>query len=114
MHEVSIMQSTLEIALEHAAARHARRITALHLRIGALSGVVNEALEFAFDVVTAGTLAQGARLVIDSIPVACYCEACGVEFHPPDPFHECPTCGRPSARMLHGREMDLVSIEIQT
>ncbi len=114
MHEVSIMQSTLEIALERAAREHARRITALHLRIGALSGVVKEALEFAFDVVTADTLAQGASLTIDTVPVVCYCQKCQSEFQPPDPFYECPNCGQLSHQLLRGTEMDLLSIEIQT
>ena len=59
MHEVGVMQSALEIALEQAGRQGASRIDCIALRVGMLSGVVPEALEFAFDVVARGTIAEG-------------------------------------------------------
>jgi hydrogenase nickel incorporation protein HypA/HybF len=108
------MQATLEIALEHAARHGAGRILRLVLRVGDLSGVVPEALEFAFDVVTTGTMAEGARLEIMRVPLICACTACGSQFQPPDVFFDfdCPQCHGMSARVCQGRELELDYLEV--
>ncbi|HYG35135.1 MAG TPA: hydrogenase maturation nickel metallochaperone HypA, partial [Clostridia bacterium] len=64
MHELSIMDSALNLALDQARKAGAKRICGIRLRIGALSGVVPEALEFAFEALVTGTLAEGAKLSI--------------------------------------------------
>lgn len=112
MHEVSIMSQTVEIALENARQQDANKIHRLKMRIGAMSGVVPEALNFAFDVVTEGTIAQGAILEIELIPVVCYCSHCQIEFQPPDLFYECPQCDRACNKIIAGREIELTSLEI--
>ncbi|MBE9168341.1 hydrogenase maturation nickel metallochaperone HypA [Pleurocapsales cyanobacterium LEGE 06147] len=112
MHEVGIMESTLEIALEQATKQKAKRIHEIKMRIGELSGVVPEALEFAFDVVTRGTIAQEAKLNLEIIPVVCYCSSCDLQFTPTDLFYECPRCHQTSTNILKGRELELASLEI--
>jgi hydrogenase nickel incorporation protein HypA/HybF len=112
MHEVSIMAQTLEIALENAYAQDAHKIHRLKMRIGEMSGVVPEALNFAFDVVTEGTIAQGANLEIEIVPVICYCPHCQIEFQPPDLFYECPQCDQLSNKIIAGREIELTSLEV--
>lgn len=112
MHEVSIMEQTLEIALENVRSQGARQIHWLKMRIGEMSGVVPEALEFAFDVVTEGTIAQGAKLEIETVPVVCHCSNCGVEFQPPELFYECPQCGHLSSQIIAGKEIELTSLEV--
>jgi len=61
--------------------------------VGEQSGVVPEALRFAFEVVAEATLAQGAELVIRSAPVVCRCQPCGKTFHPQSWVYRCPLCG---------------------
>ncbi|MFB3819845.1 MAG: hydrogenase maturation nickel metallochaperone HypA [Candidatus Methylomirabilales bacterium] len=112
MHEVSLMQDTLVLAVQHAKQAGAKQIHRLSMRIGDLSGVVPDALEFAFDVVARGTMAEGARLAIERVPLRCYCEGCGREFEPADYCCECPGCRRPSADIRAGREMELTSLEV--
>jgi hydrogenase nickel incorporation protein HypA/HybF len=112
MHEVSVMQDTLVLAVRHARDRGAQRIHTLTMRIGDLSGVVPDALEFAFDVVARGTMAEGARLEIHRVPLRCHCAACQREFEPPDVCCECPSCRRPSTDIRAGREMELTSLEV--
>ena len=73
MHEVSLMQSALEIAEEQACSQGATRIHAITLRIGRLAGVVPDALGLAFEVVTAGTRAEGASLEVETVEVVCRC-----------------------------------------
>ena len=112
MHEVGIMERTLAIALEQAKERGACQIHRIKMRVGALSGVVPEALEFAFDVVTEGTIAQAARFEIESIPVRCYCRQCCQAFEPDDWFYECPECGQLSLDIRQGKELELTSLEV--
>ena len=110
MHEVGIMEQTVDIAIERA--KGVDRIHGLKMRIGKVSGVVPEALEFAFDVVTRGTIAEGAKLEIETVAVTCYCCDCNLNFQPSDLFYECPECGKFSYQILSGKEIELVSIEV--
>ncbi len=112
MHEVSLIQDTLILAFQHAKQAGGSQIHRLCMRVGDLSGVVPEALEFAFDVVARGTMAEGATLDIHRVPLRCYCSGCQHEFEPADYCCECPTCGQASADIRGGREMELTSLEV--
>ena len=112
MHEVGLMQNALELAEEQARLLGASRIHQITLRIGKLAGIEPEALAFAFDVVTAGTMADGAALGIESVPVVCFCTACGAEFVPEDFIFACPRCGALSQDVRSGQELELTSLEV--
>jgi hydrogenase nickel incorporation protein HypA/HybF len=112
MHELSIMESALNLALAQARENGASRVHVLRLRIGALSGVVPDALQFAFEALTPGTAAEGAELIVDNVPARFWCETCRREFESPEMFGECPDCARPSSELRAGREMELASLEI--
>src|SRR5213075_1457625 len=96
MHELSIMESALTMVLDRARESGARRVHSVRLRIGALSGVVPEALAFVFEALTPGTLAEGAQLLIDPVPARFWCGDCRKEFQSNDLFAECPECHVPS------------------
>jgi hydrogenase nickel incorporation protein HypA/HybF len=112
MHEVGLMQEALRVAVEQASRRGGRRIHAIHLRVGALSGVVPEALAFAFEVLSRGTPAEGGRLEIERVPAVFHCAACDREFEAADLLAECPACGTPSAELRRGRELAVASLDI--
>jgi hydrogenase nickel incorporation protein HypA/HybF len=112
MHELAIMDSALNMALEQAQKAGALRVHIIRLRIGALSGVVPDALQFAFEALAPGTIAEGAALAIDEIPARFWCNACNREFQSDNLFGECPGCQRPSGDLRSGREMELASMEI--
>lgn len=107
------MDSALTLALEQAREAGATRIHLIRLRIGALSGVVPEALEFAFEALAPGTLAEGGALAIENIPARFWCPSCQAEFKTEDIFAECPDCHRPSSDLRAGREMEVASMEIE-
>lgn len=106
------MQDTLAIALRRAAEEGAQRIHRLTMRIGPLSGVVPEALEFAFDVLAQGTIAEGAKLEVERVPIRCYCPTCRLEFQPEDFLYECPRCHDSRVEVHAGRELELASLEV--
>jgi hydrogenase nickel incorporation protein HypA/HybF len=112
MHEVSIMEEAVRMAVETAKASGASRILVLRLRVGALSGVVPEALQFAFDVVCHDTMAEGASLELESVPAACWCPDCRAEFECEDLMSECPRCHQPGGELRRGRELEIASVEI--
>ncbi|MDB9493205.1 hydrogenase maturation nickel metallochaperone HypA [Spirulina major CS-329] len=112
MHELSLIEQTLEIALRNAQQQNATRIHRLTMRIGAASGVVPDALHFAFDVATQGTIAENAQFTIETVPVSCCCPQCHTTFHPPDWIYECPTCHTFVSQVLTGREIELTSLEV--
>jgi hydrogenase nickel incorporation protein HypA/HybF len=112
MHELSIMQSALNVALEQARQAGASRVHEIRLRIGALSGVVPDALEFAFEALVPGTAAEGARLAIEHVPARFWCAPCAREFQSEDLFSDCPDCHTPSGELRAGREMEVASLEI--
>lgn len=112
MHELSLMEAVRDLALERAQQHGAGRITVVGLRIGTLAGVEPEALEFAFPVAMAGTMAAGARLVIETVQALCRCGACGLSFEAFDGVCECPACGAISRDLLQGRELELASLEL--
>ncbi|AFZ55352.1 hydrogenase maturation nickel metallochaperone HypA [Cyanobacterium aponinum UTEX 3222] len=114
MHELSIMESTLEIAINYAKREKAKSIKQISLKIGELSGVIPSALEFAFDVITKNTIAENAILKIENIPVCCYCQSCEDKFYPPIQYiFECPFCHQLSHHILQGKEIQLSSLEIE-
>jgi hydrogenase nickel incorporation protein HypA/HybF len=113
MHELAIMDSALNLALDQAQKAGANHIHLIRLRIGVLSGVVPEALQFAFEALAPGTLAEGAALDIQHVPARFWCQDCTREFESDDLFSECPNCHRPSGELRAGREMELACMEIE-
>ena len=112
MHEVGIIQSTLELAEQSARNSGATRIHELKMKIGVMTGVVPESLEFAFDVIRKGTMAEEARLVIEKAPMTAWCVACNKEFAVEEYEMTCKECGRLSREIRGGRELNLVSMEV--
>jgi hydrogenase nickel incorporation protein HypA/HybF len=114
MHELSVTQSILDIALRHAEQAGARRILSINLTIGELTGFVDDSIQFYFDFLSKDTLAQGGRLNIDRIPPRARCHACGAEYAPPDSrLWTCPQCDALGGEIVSGREFSVTSIEIE-
>ena len=82
MHEIGLMQTALEAALTQAQTQGAAHISRVTLRVGEASGAVHEVLQMGFAALTQNTLAEGATLVIEPVPVMCFCPACQIEFTP--------------------------------
>lgn len=106
------MKSALDLALEQARQVGASRVHEIRLRIGALSGVVPDALQFAFEALTNGTEAENAKLTIEHVPARFWCEGCQREFEAVRLFAECPECNTASGELRGGRELELASLEI--
>lgn len=89
------------------------RVVKLCLRVGSLSGVVPDALRFAFEALRENTLAAGATLEIATVPAVCWCAACQAEFECADFFVECPRCHNFSGELRRGRELEIAAVEVE-
>ena len=113
MHELSIALSMIDVAAEESERQGGGRVVAIHLRLGALSGVVPEALLSAWDLACESSPLEGCRLVIENAPIIIYCAACAGE-RPVRSIQEmsCADCGAPAIRVVSGREMEIVALEL--
>jgi len=114
MHELSIMQSVLHQVSEETRKAGSTKVHEIRLRVGTLSGVVAEALQFAFEAVAPGTPAEGAKLTIETVPARFWCDDCRSEFASPDMLAECPQCHKFSRELRAGRELELAALEVES
>ncbi|HEY7634628.1 MAG TPA: hydrogenase maturation nickel metallochaperone HypA [Gemmatimonadales bacterium] len=113
MHELSIALSLVDAAREEAD-RLGARVFAVHLRVGALAGVVPEALLASYEMAAAGTPLEGSRLDIEEIPVVVFCPRCEVQRQLTSvQLFCCPECGTPTPQIERGRELELIALEIE-
>ncbi len=112
MHELSIAMSIVEIAQEEGE-RQGGRVSAVHLRLGALAGVVKDALLFSYEVACQDTPLAGSRLLIEEMPLVVYCPVCEAQ-RVLDSVQElrCVECGTPTPDVRGGRELQLVALEV--
>ena len=113
MHELSLTRNIVELALGHADQERATRILTVVVEIGALSGVIPEAVEFAFDVCTKETIAESASLEIKHIPGLGSCLDCGRQSSIDQLTHICPQCGSLALEIIQGQEMKFTEMEIE-
>ena len=113
MHELSIAISMIDQIAEETESRGGLSVEAVHLKLGIFSGVDKEALLFAYELACEGSPLAGSRLVIESIPLVIYCDACQKDRTPPSVYElSCPECGTPGQRIVTGREIEVASLEV--
>jgi hydrogenase nickel incorporation protein HypA/HybF len=110
---MSIAIALVELATEKLKPLGDVRVEALHLRLGALCGVVKDALEFSFDVAAAGTPFAGARLFFQDVPLVVRCPQCGDQELPSMQSLRCPLCAAPTPDIVQGRELELAALEVR-
>lgn len=111
MHEFSIVQSIVEIVLDTARKNNVEQIHAVEVEVGQSSGVVKEAMEFAWEAAVDGTLLSKAVLRIKQIPLRVICGICKQQYLPEDLYEACPVCGEISPEIISGKELRVVAIE---
>jgi hydrogenase nickel incorporation protein HypA/HybF len=113
MHELSIAMSIVDLAEEEAELRGVQ-VSAVHLKLGALSGVVKEALLSCYEMACENSSLQGSRLLVEDVPVVIFCPRCQAQ----RPLRSmqlfaCSECGTPCSEIVQGKELEVVALEIQ-
>ena len=113
MHELSIAQNIIEIISEQCSKNGYVQIDSVNIRIGRASGVMPDALLFAFDAIKVDTMARDAALHIEEVPVTGLCRDCESSFIVEEEYILfCPHCKGNSFHMTAGREMDILDMEV--
>ncbi len=113
MHELSIVSSVVDSVTETLKSYPGARVKEVRLRVGALAAVVEDSLQFCYEIATEDTPLQGSKLVVNIVPVLMHCDTCSqdVEIAGLQSFR-CPHCDEPVSDLRQGRELEIESIEI--
>lgn len=113
MHEMGIAQNILDIAVEAAQKEGAIKITRIDLVAGELRGLVPMQLTFCFDIIAQNTIARGAYLNVEEVPVSARCKDCGFDFRVAEYEYLCPKCQSVNVEVTGGSELRVKDIEIE-
>jgi hydrogenase nickel incorporation protein HypA/HybF len=113
MHEQSIVESLLSIALENAEKAEALKIHKISLVVGELSGVLDEAVTFYFNFLSRDTIAAGAVIDFKHVPAQLRCRKCEKVFESKDFDLRCPDCKEQEVDIIAGRELYIDSLEVE-
>lgn len=110
MHELSVTQSILDIALKNSAGRKVKQI---NLVIGQFSSIVDDSVQFYWDVISKETAAEGSVLHFERIPGEMTCQQCRHVFRPTAETFDCPDCSSPFVKITKGEEFQVESIDVE-
>ncbi len=113
MHELSVTESVLNIVLNHANKSSASRVTGVFLVVGQLSSIVDDSVQFYWDIISEKTICEGAILHFKRIPAVFRCSICSTEFRMKNELTACPNCGSMQTTIISGEEFYVDSIEIE-
>ena len=113
MHELYATQAILDRAVQKAGEQSAKRITNLYLVVGEISTYADDSVQFYWDEISKGTVAEGATLHFRHVPAELQCMACFTKYHPPEGEIVCPNCGSTGARIWSGEEFYLEALDVE-
>lgn len=112
MHEMAVTEDILRIVEDHAKRGGASQVTDIYLVIGELTSFVDDSIQFYFDMLSPGTIADGATLHFERIPTRFRCRKCGYEFEPEERDWLCPVCHALGGDVIAGKEFYVESLEV--
>ena len=113
MHELAVTESMLKIAVQYAVQANAVRVTSLQLIIGQLSSIVDDSVQFYWDMISAGTICEGAQLHFERRPARLKCLDCDQTYTLNGELTDCPNCHSARIKVVAGEEFYLDSIEVE-
>lgn len=109
MHELSVTQNILQVALQHVS--EGQQITDLYLVIGQLSSMIDKSVQFYWDIISEGTAAQRAKLHFTRVAAEMKCQDCAQQYKLETDDFTCPACGSSNVHLVCGDEFYLEAIE---
>nr|WP_294527037.1 hydrogenase maturation nickel metallochaperone HypA [uncultured Rhodopila sp.] len=113
MHEMALCEGVVGLVEDEARKQSFTRVKSIILEIGVLGHVAPEAMLFCFDAVSHGTMAEGAKLVIERTPGAGWCLDCSKTVPLQERFGACPDCGRHHVQITSGDELRVRELEVE-
>lgn len=112
MHELSVTENILEIALRHANTANAKKITHIFLVIGDMASIIDDSVQFYWDIISKDTIADGSRLIFRRIPAEFQCRDCGTKYEINDDNFMCPNCSGIHVTLVSGDQFYVEAIDI--
>jgi len=112
MHELSVTENILEIASRHAKQAGAEQVTDIHIVIGSMSSIVDDSIQFYWDLISKGTICDQSKLHFKRVPAEFECLDCGKKYKIKNEMTPCPKCHSAKIKMIKGDEFWLESIEV--
>ena len=112
MHELAIAQNILEIVRQSVPEEQVSEVKWVRIRVGQLSGVIPDSLDFCFSAIVGETNLRRAGLDIEQVPTVSRCKKCTHQFQIEDMVFECPECKSTDLELITGRELQVVEIEL--
>jgi hydrogenase nickel incorporation protein HypA/HybF len=112
MHEASIAIELVQLASEQALLNNANKVSKVGIRVGELSSVIPEALEFAWDDSTVGTICENSTLEIERVKAIAVCPNHGEVLLELQKGLRCPICNTPTPSIVQGEELELDTLEL--
>lgn len=113
MHELAMVRSIYQVIDGKIKEFGVKKVNRVKLIVGELTGVEDSIMKSCFEIYVESTPAEGAKLVIDRVPVKVRCRICGNEYETKIPFSECSDCGNKSFRIISGKELYIESMEVE-
>jgi hydrogenase nickel incorporation protein HypA/HybF len=113
MHELSITQNIIRISTEEAEKHKALRVKEIRIKVGELSGLIPDCIQYYFDIASKGTRVEGALLKIDKIPIAVRCNECAHEEELSSRVYTCSNCESYNIKIIRGNEFLIDSLEVE-
>jgi hydrogenase nickel incorporation protein HypA/HybF len=112
MHELGIAQNILQIVQQSVPEDQSADVRMIRIRVGQLSGVVPDSLDFCFSAMVNDTNLQRAKLEIEQIPITSECRECRHRFQMSEMDFSCPACNSSNLELISGRELEIIEIEL--
>ena len=113
MHELAMVRSIYNVINEKIKEYGVNRVNQVRLIVGELTGVEDSTMQACFEMYIQGTPVEGAKLVIERVPIKVQCRICGNEYETRIPFSECPVCGNKSIKIISGKELYIDNLEVE-
>jgi hydrogenase nickel incorporation protein HypA/HybF len=113
MHELAFTQSLLDISQRHAAQSGAQRVKRLNILLGEFSSFVDDSVQFYWDIISKGTICEGAGLHFERVPARLRCLDCETDYNLSGELTPCPSCASTRVRIVGGEECRLESIDVE-
>ncbi len=113
MHELAVTESILQISEKYARESDAQKVTCINLVIGKLSSIVDDSVQFYWEIISNDSICKDAVLHFERRPALLICNTCSTEYQIDSALQPCPHCGSPDIKILAGEEFFVDSIEIE-
>lgn len=113
MHELPVTEGILKIVVEEANKHNAQRVTRIRVKMGVLSDLLPDCINSYFEILSKGSIAEGAVIEVDKLPLKVKCKSCQNVSEIEIKSFRCPVCESQDLTIIHGNEFYIDSLEVE-